>query len=255
MSGNLSDLLADEPDEPDGTTIDGLIFLIERQRDLITAIATGTSIDGAGNHEYRQRRRKIRTGLARLGVADPYPWADLNQWWGFCAAPRFTTYRERRSHVSEITEPVIDELVQRKNTVTDWQPTGAAETWATVETRLAGLKDRLDTANSLDDWQDVGRRAREVLIAATNVVFTDSMMGDGQVSPQAGNTKARFDAVVDTLAEGASHDALRQLMKSAWGLAQKVTHSDGVTRVDAFATAQSTVVIVRTLQEIERAIP
>jgi hypothetical protein len=187
-------------------------------------------------------------------VADPYPWADLNQWWNFCAAPRFTTYRERRSHVSEITEPVIDELVQRKSRVTDWQPAEASETWATIDTRLASLKDRLDVATSLDDWQDVGRRAREVLIAATNVVFRDTMMSDGQESPQAGNAKARFDAVVDTLAEGASHEALRQLMKSAWGLAQKVTHSDGITRVDAFAAVQSTVVIVRTLQEIERAI-
>jgi hypothetical protein len=241
-------------DEPDGSTVDGLIFLVERQRDLITAVATGTRITPTLNEEYRARRRKVRAGFGRLGIGDPYPWPDLDTWWGYCAAPRFTTYRERRTYVSEVTSPVIDELERRKSAVTDWHPEGGTESWTTVEARLASLKDRLDTAHELDDWQDVGRRAREVLIAATNVVFDEAMIGAGEATPQEANAKARFDAVVDTFAEGSSHDTLRQLMKAAWALAQKVTHSDGITRVDAFAATQSTIVIVRTLQEIERAI-
>jgi hypothetical protein len=36
-------------DEPDGMIVDGLIFLVERQRDLITAVATGTRITSALN--------------------------------------------------------------------------------------------------------------------------------------------------------------------------------------------------------------
>jgi hypothetical protein len=241
-------------DEPDGTTVDGLIFLVERQRDLITAVATGTRITPALNEEYRVRRGKVRAALGRLRIGDPYPWPDLDSWWGYCAAPRFTTYRQRRAYVSEVTSPVLDELGRRRSSVTDWHLEGATESWTTVEARLASLKDRFDTALELDDWQDVGRRAREVLIAATNVVFDEGMIGEGEATPQEANAKARFDAVVEALAEGSSHDTLRQLMKAAWELAQKVTHSDGITRVDAFAATQSTIVIVRTLQEIERAI-
>ena len=241
-------------DEPDGSTLEGLIFLIERQRDLIAAIATGTSITPAGNDAYREMRKRIRPALARLDIADPFPWPDLNQWWAYCSAPRFTKYAERRVYVNDISEPVLDELEQRKSRVTDWVPPASAETWATIEVRLAGLKDRLDNARNLDDWQDIGRRSREVLIAATNVVFKDEMMQEGVMAPKAADAKARFDAVVDTLARGASHAELRQLMRAAWDLAQKVTHSSGISRVDAFAAAQSTVVIVRTLQEIERAL-
>jgi hypothetical protein len=149
---------------------------------------------------------------------------------------------------------VFEELERRKSAVTDWHPEGETESWTSVEARLNGLKDRLESAHELDDWQDVGRRAREVLIAATNVVFDEAMIAAGGATLQKANAKARFDAVVDTLAEGSSHDALRELMKAAWALVQKVTHSNGVTRVDAFVATQSTIVIVRVLQEIERAI-
>lgn len=38
-------------------------------------------------------------------------------------------------------------------------------------------------------------------------------------------------------------------MRDAWDLAQKVTHGD-LDRVDAFAAAQATVLVVRTLQEL-----
>ena len=37
------------------------------------------------------------------------------------------------------------------------------------------------------------------------------------------------------------------MMRSTWDLAQKVTHGD-IDRVDAFASAQATVLLVRTAQ-------
>lgn len=81
-------------DEPDGSTVEGLIFLVERQRDLITAVATGTPITPTLNEEYRVRQRKILEGFRRLKIGNPYPWPDLDTWWGYCAAPRFTKYRD-----------------------------------------------------------------------------------------------------------------------------------------------------------------
>lgn len=47
---------------------------------------------------------------------------------------------------------------------------------------------------------------------------------------------------------GSERAELRRLVRDAWDLAQKVTHGD-LDRVDAFAAAQATVLVVRTLQE------
>jgi hypothetical protein len=49
--------------------------------------------------------------------------------------------------------------------------------------------------------------------------------------------------------EGPAREELRRLVRDAWDLAQKVTHGD-VQAVDAFAAAQATVLVVRTLQEL-----
>lgn len=107
---------APEPvdDEPDGSNLDGLILVVERQRDLISAVATGESITPYLDSHYKRRRRKIRTALERLGIDDPFPWPDLYQWWGFCSAPRMTRYSERRAYVAQISEPVLDKIERRR---------------------------------------------------------------------------------------------------------------------------------------------
>jgi hypothetical protein len=51
-------------------------------------------------------------------------------------------------------------------------------------------------------------------------------------------------------AEGQQHADLRRVVCAVVDLANTVTHSDNITRVDAYAAAQGTVFIVRTLQEM-----
>jgi len=50
-------------------------------------------------------------------------------------------------------------------------------------------------------------------------------------------------------AAGRSHRELRAFVPTAWDLAQKVTHGD-VDRVDTYAAAQATVLLVRVLQQL-----
>ena len=50
-------------------------------------------------------------------------------------------------------------------------------------------------------------------------------------------------------AAGRSHRELRAFTPVAWDLAQKVTHGD-IGRADAYAAAQATVLIVRSLQQL-----
>jgi hypothetical protein len=237
-------------DEPDGSDVDGLIQLVERQRDLITAVATGESITPHLDSEYKRRRRKIRAGLQRLGIEDPFPWPDLYQWWGFCSAPRMTTYRERRSYVAEISEPVLDELERRRSSLVDWSRSGGPETWATLQGRLDGLRDELNRAKTHDDLQDVGRRAREIIIDAANMVFDESMVPENEPMPSPNDAKRRIEFYLNHRAPGQSQADLRRVVRAVMQLANTVTHSDSITRVDAYAAAQATVFVVRTLQEM-----
>jgi hypothetical protein len=237
-------------DEPDGSDLDGLTLLVERQRDLISAVATGQGITEYLDSLYKRRRRKIRVGLQRLGIEDPFPWPDLYQWWGFCSAPRMTTYMQRRTYVADISEPVLDELERRRSGLVDWSQGGGPETWATLQGRLDGLRDELNRATTHDDLQDVGRRAREIIIDAANLVFDESILPPNEPVPSPNDAKRRINFYVDFRAPGQSHADLRRVVRAVVDLANTVTHSDSITRVDAYATAQATVFIVRTLQEM-----
>lgn len=128
-------------------------------------------------------------------------------------------------------------------------PGGGSLTWAALDARLIGLVAELDGGISRDDLQDVGRRSREILIDCAKLLAEPSYMPVGQPTPKAGDAKGWLDLFLAARASGTSRDGLRRLVRAAWDVAQTVTHGD-VERVDAFAAAQATVLVVRTLQAL-----
>ena len=134
--------------------------------------------------------------------------------------------------------------------VIDWSR-AAGSNWADLEMRMNGLKGELDSADNLDGYQDVGRRCREVLIDAANLVFDGAMVPDGEDMPGRSDAKRRIEFYLQAHVPGRSHQDLRKLIRQAYTLANTLTHSNSADRPMAFAAAQSTVLIVRTLQEIE----
>jgi hypothetical protein len=123
-------------------------------------------------------------------------------------------------------------------------------TWASLDARVEGIVNELRSARSTDDYQDVGRRCRDVLIDTGKLLADPSLVPDGQEPPPAANAKAWLGLFVAGRAAGRSHAELRRFIPSAWDLAQKVTHG-GIERVDAYAAAQATVLVVRTLQQLD----
>ncbi len=230
---------------------EGLIRLVEVQRDAIKAIATGTEITESAEREYKQRSTKIGAGLRSSEIDNPFQWPDLANAWAW--ARTWTTYSERRHQIDLKIGPVLDLLrrVTESGSVDDWGGE-TRDPWADIEERLRGLREEMDSATTLDEYQDVGRRGREILIAAVNEVFDDTMAPSSSSIPKAADAKARFVLALEALEPLSAHKELRRLMKAAWDLAQTVTHSDSITRVDAFASAQSTVLLVRTLSTIRR---
>ena len=121
----------------------------------------------------------------------------------------------------------------------------AEASWAELDARLAGLAVEM----SRDDLQDVGRRAREVLIACARLLADPALVPSGRPEPKAGDAKAWLDLFLKANAGGSAREELRRLVRNAWDLAQKVTHGE-VQAVEAFAAAQATVLVVRTLQKL-----
>ena len=163
------------------------------------------------------------------------------------------TYAERRKHVRALLHDALDALQIKADGagLDDWG--GVVPRWRDLEERLTGMKERLDRAVSLDDRQDVGRRAKEIVIDAVALAFDESMVPDGEDAPKGADAKARFDLIVASKAGGKTHAELRGLMRAAWELAQKLTHGEGLDHVDAFAGAQAVILLVRTLGKMTSA--
>lgn len=98
-----------------------------------------------------------------------------------------------------------------------------------------------------DDIQDVGRRAREVLIDCAALLADPDLVPPGLDAPKAGDAKAWIDLFLTAHSPGSSQQELRRLVRDAWDLAQKLTDGD-LGRIEAFGGAQATVLVVRTLQ-------
>ena len=230
-------------------SLDELISLLEQQRSLLIDVATGTGIQQV-NNEYSARRRVLAPALLRLGVEDPFPWRDLWKWYGFYKDD-YPTYQSRRDLVYERSDPVLHEFERRQQSgLEDWA--NPAASWSDLEHRLDGLKAEFDGAVTLDDLQDVGRRSREILIDAANVAFHDWMLPEGAEMPARNDAKRRIDYFLDQLALGDTNKDLRRVIRASYDLNNTVTHSGSITKANALAAAQATILVVRTLQAVGR---
>jgi hypothetical protein len=234
--------------EPDVSKLDVLIQELELQAALLTTVATGGPRIEDVKREYQDRRRRLVWALERRGLEYPFPWQDLWQWHGYWSA-NLGNYALRRAAVRNLVAPIVDALERQRSGLTVSDPGGGPLTWADLDARLAGLSAELVGAASRDDLQDVGRRSREILIDCARLLADPSLVPTGHAAPKAGDAKAWLDLFLAARARGSHSDELRRFIRAAWDLAQTVTHSN-IGRVEAFAAAQATVLIVRTLQAL-----
>jgi hypothetical protein len=182
-------------------------------------------------------------------MAPPFPYEDLWAWYGEWSAS-IGSYAQRRVHVTKLATPTREALEAAIEGVQIADPGGAGSvSWAALDVRVDGVVTELRGASSRDDLQDVGRRCREILIDAAKLLADPAFVPQGSEAPKAADAKAWLELFLAARASGRNHRELRAFIPVAWDLAQKVTHGD-VERVDAYAAAQATVLVVRTLQQL-----
>jgi len=159
-------------------------------------------------------------------------------------------YGGRRAYIDQLASPAYERLERLINGVAATDPGPAMTTWPTLEQRLAGLHNELRVATSLDDFQDIGRRAREILIELAGLVYRPSMLPEAETAqPKAGDAKARLSHAASALMAGSNHEDWRRLIRAAWDLANTITHSSSIGQVDAFTAVQATVLLVRCFEQ------
>jgi len=232
-------------------TIAELKELVQRQANMLVAAGTGQLLIKDGDLEYKRVDGTVIASLKHLDLRSPFPWRSLGEWSGFYSQGSYPTYLARRLHIASLVNPAIEQLAEIEGTGSVHDP-GSDDTepsWDGINTRMSGLIQEYSTARGKDDWQDVGRRSREILIDLGKLIADPSFVPVGEQPPKAADAKAWFDLFVNASASGNHHAELRVVMKKTWDLAQKVTHGD-VGDIDAYAAAQATVMVVRTSQRL-----
>jgi hypothetical protein len=262
MGGKWDELFAEpmpvEPEpweeELDGTTLDGLQQLVRWQKELLSAVATGTSISQKED-EYSSRRVKLRRAYKKLDAENPFPWSDLYSFWAYISD--WSTYAQRRSQLTELMDNALDELdaIEEKAIATEEIPTWDLpldDSWQPLAERALDLKTEYETAETLDDLQDVGRRARQVIIEAVKVAWDEGMVPEGEDAPKADDAAKKLDHILAAKIPGSSSSRLRKFIRSALVLGQETTHSENQEGLEAMASAMGAAMAVRLLQELDR---
>lgn len=240
---------ASEP-EPDPSTLDGLIDLLDVQFRWLVKVSRAEILyknDGV-EETYRARSRKIRDALKQYDIEDPFPWRSAEDFWArFCV--QWDNFRDRKQGLLDKYEPVESALEALRDNPHKLQAIALAPSaaWASLEGRITGLMKEYETADALDAFQDVGRRSREILIEAVNLVYEPPMCPDGEEQPQRANAKRRFELILAAKVGGTSNKNLRDWFKATWDLAQSTTHSGSAARAAAFASGQSALTLARML--------
>lgn len=203
---------------------DALGGLLEAQRALLIAVATGGPRINDVNAEYVERRSHISSALAKLGLRDPIPYPDLWSWYGKWSSGDLPTYQSRREYIQGLFQPLIERLRHTPvaaGNVIDSEPTG----WPLVDRQIGEMRSRLAEAKTEEQFQGVGLLCREALISLAQTVFDPSrhLTEDG-VQPSRTDGKRMLAAYLAVELAGSSHEVARKHAKAALDLANDLQH-------------------------------
>ncbi|MCJ1685384.1 hypothetical protein [Rathayibacter sp. VKM Ac-2928] len=181
---NIDDLFNAHP--PGGTTIlnlPNIRTLLKQQANVLTTVATGGPRIPSVNASYIGDARTLTDNLERLGLRPAFPWENLWEWHGQWSR-ELPTYAERRALVQDLAKAALDELTayESRATVQDVGSTGE-QTWEAVDRRLDALIKEMNGARDRDDWQDVGRRSREIIIDVAKLIAPVTYRAEGHRGP------------------------------------------------------------------------
>jgi hypothetical protein len=221
-----------------------LIVELEAQRSLMIVVSTGGLRIQEVNDEYRERRERIKVGLAERGLQDPNPYSDLWRWYGKWKDGSLPSYQSRRQYIAELLDPLIDRVREgprQAGAELFGEPTG----WARVDRGIDAVRGRLETAGNEEEFQTVGLLCRETLISLAQSVFDSELHGMvNGIRPSNTDAKKMLEAYVSRELAGGANEEFRRHAKAALDLANSLQHKRTPKFRDAALCAEATNAVV-----------
>src|SRR5690606_36375864 len=224
-------------------TNEELVAELDALRSLMIAVATGGPRIDSVNEDYRRRKRDLSSELSERGMRDPIPYGDLWEWYGKWSAD-FPTYQERRSHITQLIKPLLQELTRARTvrvSAMGSEPTG----WERVDRAVEKARFQLDRASDEEDFQQVGMLCREILISLAQAVYNPNVhkTTDG-VAPSSTDANRMLEACVQTELPGGTNEAARKHARASLALANDLQHRRTATRRNAALCIEATFSVV-----------
>lgn len=225
--------------------IQKLLGMLEKQKSLMIAVATGKKLIPEVNEEYIQRRREIKRHLDKIGIEDPNPFGNLWAWYHRWKEGDLPTYSSRRVYIAELYQPLEDTLTllldDSQNLQIEVEPTG----WPRVDRGVEKIVQALLNASNEEDFQTVGLLCRETIISLAQAVYDPSkyLPLDG-VIPSEADAKRMLEAFIAYELPGKGNEELRKFAKAAYQLAVSLQHRRTANFKDAALCVEATRALV-----------
>lgn len=169
-----------------------------------------------------------------------------------CEAARRAGIEYSHEFVEEQLAPAAPGWRDRLAELEDWgSDSQLGNEWAVINERVHELRNLFHRSITPDDRADVGRRCRELLIAATSATFRPGMVPEGETVPKDSDAKAKARYIIASLGSNSVDERLAKLVDRAWDLAAGLLHYDEPSVIATYGAAQSAILIVRTLAVAE----
>ena len=212
-------------------------------RNMIIDVATGGSRIQEVDDYYRAREIRIRQVIPE-GIKYDNPHDDLWSWYRHWNAG-LTQYRDRRSYIRQLFDPVVEAIVKQPSLLSERRE---ATGWERVDRALSKAQSQLETASAEEDCQAIGLLCREVIISLAQAVYDPSIHEsiDG-VRPSETDANRMLEAYIGHVFPGASNKEVRAHHRASLGLALNLQHRRTANRQLAAlcveATASTTAVV------------
>lgn len=131
-------------------------------------------------------------------------------------------------------------ISRREGRADDEQKSWSLSAWR----RWQQAAEALDHAHEAEEFQAVGMRCRECLLALIRSIAADSMVPPGREAPKVGDFIHWSELIADVVAGGSSakevRGYLKTIAKSTWQLVSWLTHASNAVRLDGEMAVEAT---------------
>jgi hypothetical protein len=225
-------------------TDEELVAVLEKQRAIMVAVATGGPRIDDANFEYKQMYALTAAELAKRSIRNPNPYADLWEWYGRWSNGDLPSWQSRRQLLAEMFNPTI---VQLRNRAIG-QPLDAVEEltgWPKVDRTVGEIRKRLAEAQDEEHFQAVGLLCRESLISLAQAVYDKGKHPplDG-VQPSETDAKRMLDGYLAVELPGSSNEVARRHARASVDLAVELQHRRTATFRQAALCVEATTSVI-----------